>query len=386
MGVSRIRRSQTLRAGALTTLILVMLGATALAGRRQGQTADVPAAGLADTSTLPASWADTITLAFDYAGAKSLLAALERKSLAAADVDSLLRIQGVRAMVDNVTRFFPAIGEGEFRRTIQAVTQSRWRSESDGYFRLRRAHRARERTRALIARLRASESAIQRQALAKVAPYQPRSGSMTITAYFVVGGVSTGFVPDNTNAANFYANLTDADGDYDGVVSNVAHEAYHLMQKAAQRRAGLVAIADSVESLPGSERLLATTLAEGTAKYLDGVAGRAADTSHGRIKENFAVFDEVLAGLRDGSLAWAIAYERGFTSRERERFYFVGYEMTRAIDRQCGRACVAQLFEQHPVEFFRQYVRLYRTKSDIVGRFAPATEAFLARPHSRRPR
>jgi hypothetical protein len=33
---------------------------------------------------------------------------------------------------------------------------------------------------------------------------------------------------------------------------------------------------------------------------------------------------------------------------------------------------------QHPAEFFREYVRLYRAHPGIVGRFAPATEAFIA--------
>jgi hypothetical protein len=44
----------------------------------------------------------------------------------------------------------------------------------------------------------------------------------------------------------------------------------------------------------------------------------------GRVRQNFAVFDTVLAGLRDGSLAWERAYARGFTSEEDERFYVSG--------------------------------------------------------------
>ena len=363
------------------SLPLVLLVAAAAVACRSRDAREPAHSVVADTFTLPANYTDTVTLAFDYAGAEAILDALEKDSLTTADVDSLLRIHGVRAMVDNVTRFIPEIGEAEFRRTIHAVTQSRWRSEFDRYFRLRRAFRNRAETRALIARIRASEPAIQRWLQATLAPYQPDTGPLTITAHFVVGGVSTGFVPDNTTGASFYANLVDADGDYDSVLGNIAHEAYHLIQKAALRRAGLAAIADSVESLPGPERLLATTLAEGTAQHLNGVHGRdLRNTEPARVRENFAVFDTVLAGLRDGSLPWHRAYERGFTSRERERFYYVGYEMTKAIERHCGHACIARLFEQHPIEFFRQYVRLYREHPEIVARFAPATEAFLAEP------
>ena len=328
-----------------------------------------------------AAVADTsIAMAFDYAGAEALIAALERDSLTSADVDSLLRVHGVRAMVDNVTRFVPGVGEPGFRAAIQAFARTKRQSDGDGqYFRLDRAWSNRKDIRALIGRIRENEPAIRRRVLVDLAPYRPRTGPLAMTAYFVAGGVSTGFVPDDTSAARFYANLADANGDYDGVVENVIHEAYHLMQKAAQRRVpALVAIADSVESRPGPERLLATTLAEGTAKYVVEPAARHGRNGRpGRVRENFAVFDTVLAGLRSGRLDWTTAYQRGFTSAEEERFYFVGHEMTKAIARRCGDACIGRLFEEHPVEFFRRYVRLYRERPEIVGRFSPATEAFL---------
>ena len=41
---------------------------------------------------------------------------------------------------------------------------------------------------------------------------------------------------------------------------------------------------------------------------------------------------------------------------------------------------MVRLFERPPVEFFRQYVQLYREHPDIVGRFSPTTEAFLEAP------
>lgn len=319
---------------------------------------------------------DTLRLAFDYAGVDALTSALERDSLGDADVDSLLRVHGVRAMVDNVTRYIPGVGEPEFRRAVQSYARTRRRSDLDRYFGLHDVWRARRDMRALVERLRSKEGEIQRRLLVQLGPYQPNTGPVVAGAYFVAGGVSTGFAPDDASG-RLYANLARAGDDYDGVVGNLAHEAYHVMQKAAQRRAGLGALADSVESLPLPERLLATTLAEGTAQYItearDGRPPRAA-----RVREHFAVFDTVLAALRDGSLTWERAYARGFTSEEQERFYVLGQEMTRAIERHCGRACVARMFERHPAEFFREYVRLHREHPDVVGRFSPATESFIA--------
>ena len=65
------------------------------------------AAGQAARYGRGAPRADAVTMRMDYAGAEALLGALGRDSLPDADVDDLLRVHGVRAMVDNVTRFIP---------------------------------------------------------------------------------------------------------------------------------------------------------------------------------------------------------------------------------------------------------------------------------------
>jgi hypothetical protein len=321
----------------------------------------------------------TIAITFDYAGAEALLAALERDSLSSADVDSLLRVHGVRAMVDNVTRFIPDVGEPHFRSAVQSFARTKQRpdGEKERYFQLDDAWGNRDNVRGLVARLREGEAEIVRRIASSLAPWQPRTGPLAMTAYFVVGGVSTGFVPDTPGNTSIYANL--AREQREGpVVANIAHEAYHVMQKAAQRRAGLVAVADSIESLPLPDRLLATVLAEGTARFVEDPGARHwRDTRAARMRETFAVFDTVLAGVRNGGMTWERAYERGFSGAERSRFYFMGLEMTKAIHRHCGQACVVSLFERPPIEFFRQYVRLYRENPELVGRFSPETEAFL---------
>jgi hypothetical protein len=70
---------------------------------------------------------------------------------------------------------------------------------------------------------------------------------------------------DDQTRPSFYANLARARGDLNAVIGNLAHESYHVMQKAAQRRAGLGATADSTGALLEAERLLAVTLSEGVA-------------------------------------------------------------------------------------------------------------------------
>ena len=333
-----------------------------------------------------------VTLKLDYAGAEAVLRALERDSLSDADVDALLRVHGARAMVDNVTRFIPGVGVPEFRSEIKSFVR-RKRTGDHSEFQLADVWRERSAVRELIGAIEAEDSRIVREALAVLEPYALDTGPLAMTAYFTAGGVSNGFVFDDGAEPAFYANLARADGRLAAVVGNLAHESYHVMQKAAQRRAGLHAVADSSEALPVGERLLAVTLAEGLANYVvdptcatttqpeedsESLERYAENAQPDRIVENFAVFDEVLADFRADRSSWEEAYERGFSGNEGARFYFVGYQMAKAIERHCGRACIPRLFEQPPVEFFRQYVALYREHPEIPGRFAPETESFLA--------
>ena len=190
-------------------------------------------------------------------------------------------------------------------------------------------------------------------------------------------------------------NLSRVDGDSNVVVMNMAHEAYHVMQKAAQRRTpGLRVFADASETLPPAERLLAVTLAEGTANYVvdptrstavgPGVEklreGYRRNAAPERIAENFALFNTVLSDLRGGHITWDEAYERGFSGNNDDRFYSVGYEMAKALERYCGRRCIGKLFEKPPVEFFRQYIALYREHPEISSRFSRETKAFIVAP------
>jgi hypothetical protein len=96
-----------------------------------------------------------------------------------------------------------------------------------------------------------------------------------------------------------------------------------------------------------------------------------------RIAQNFARFDAVLIRLREGRMTWEKAYLEGFTSDNDASFYFVGYEMTKGLERYCGRECIARLFKEPPVEFFRRYIALYRAHPEIKGRFSPETETFI---------
>jgi hypothetical protein len=172
----------------------------------------------------------------------------------------------------------------------------------------------------------------------------------------------------------------------------MAHEAYHVMQFRAQEHAGVDPRWLTTATMSPVERLFAGTLSEGTANYAvdptrwtaTGSSMESArqryrrNTEPRRIARNFALFDAVLTELRDGRMTWERAYKEGFTSDNDASFYFVGYEMAKALERYCGRECIVQLFQEPPLEFFRRYIALYHEHPELGGRFSQETETFIA--------
>ena len=342
----------------------------------------------------PATPADRIQLRFDYAGATTLFDALNKRELAQQNIVELYKVQGLAAMVDNVTRFIPDMTRREFEQHLLKFIETGKEPGHNGYivWDFKQVLATRGEVEALIGKLKAEESKIVATTLRELEPFRPNTGPLTITVYFVAGGVSDGFVPERSREPSLYVNLTRAAGDLDGVVSNLTHEIYHVMQQTASRRAGLRSIVDEPEKLPLAERLLATTLWEGSANfaadprhlagsgpYLEMWRSRfAQNTTPEKLAEHFALFETVLSDLQAERMSWDDAYARGFAG-PKSPFYFVGYEMTRVIDRRCGRQCVRELFDKSPATFFQRYVDIYKQDPAIKNRFSPATEAWIAR-------
>jgi hypothetical protein len=332
-----------------------------------------------------------VTLRIDYAGAEAMRAALERDSLPSAAVDSLLEIHGVSMMVDNTVRLVPGVDRADFRTAIQRFVHTGRVADEHVAFNLWKARSQGKGTRALLAYIRENEPAVLERTLAVMAPYTPETGPLHLKAYLMAGGTSTGFVRTTAEGDVFYFNLADAAGDFEGAMSFIAHEVFHLVQKAALRRVpALAAIADSLESLPVPERTLAAVVSEGTADLVshpgrfggDGaiIASQRErfrrDAEPARVRENFALFDTTFQQVVRGEIDWREVLSRGFMSDP--RFYAIGREMGKEIERRCGAACIRRLLQQPSVEFFLQYINLYREHPDIVGRFAPETERHLS--------
>lgn len=376
--MSRLRRALH-----LATPLLVAFALSGCAQASKPVPCRVPAAA-------PAPRPSEVILRIDYAGAEAMLAALERDSLSDAEVAKLLKIHGVSAMVDNVGRLVPGVDRADFRTAIQRFVQTGEVADEHAQFNLKRAHSAREGTRALLTYIRDNEKAVLDRTLAAMAPYMPETGPMQLKAYLMNGGTSTGFARTTEEGDVFYFNLADAAGDCEGAMSFITHELFHLVQKAALRRVPALAPIADVDNLRVPERTLASVVNEGTADLVSdperfGAGGAIIEMQRerfrsqaepARVRENFALFDTTFQQAVSGKIEWRQVADLGFNSDP--RFYGVGREMAKEIERRCGAACIRRLLQRPPVEFFLQYIDLYRKHPEIVGRFAPETERLLS--------
>ncbi len=314
---------------------------------------------------------DALTLRLDHEGAAALLAALEREEISEADADSLLAVPGVRAMVANTTKYLPDHTEAAFRAAVRELVATG--EESWGHFSLEFAIEHAAETRALIAALEADPRLLA-EVQQPLDRYLPACGPLDVTVHSVVGGVSDGFVLDADPQPAFFMALDRAQGDALGVKLNMTHELYHVAQQAARARVpGLAADTVDPETASPVVRLLSTVLDEGTATWVarsmlegDGpylAMWRSAYEKNAgteTIRANFALFDRVLRALEDGTMSWEDAYGTGFSGLG-PPFYFVGFEMARAIEAAHGPQRIGTYFTGHPVAFFDDFAALGTT-------------------------
>jgi hypothetical protein len=346
---------------------LLLFGAVAMSARR-------------------AQAANTLSIRIDYAAAEALLAAVQRHAITDAEIDRLLSIRGIHAMVANTTKYIPDDTAEVFRIALKEFIATG--KVTHGHFGLSSVAEHEATARAAIAALE-SDPAIAAEVTAPIKPYQPASGPITATIYCVAGGASDGFVLDGDPEPAFFMAIDRSQGDVDGVKLNMTHELYHVVQRAARARAANPAMRGFNQSSGTPPvRLLTTVLEEGTAVYVtepmlahgsgpytsEWRSGYAKNRAAAVVTANFALFDTLLASLVAGSMKWQEAYEKGF-SNKCPPLYFVGYEMAKAIDRAYGPARIGAYFQEHPAAFFKDYLALSRKRPGAVpATFSAETE------------
>ncbi|GEM_PF-2051316 len=336
-----------------------------------------------------------LSIRFDATAATALTDALDRRSLTDTDVAALLRIPGVGAMVDNTVKYVPSLSRGAFRSALEHFVATRVPpsdTSAASAFDLAGVYASRSVTRSLLERLRTDEPLIAARMRTVLERYRPVGPPVAVTIYLVAGGASDGFVVDGTGEPSLFVAVDKAHGDLPGLVQNTTHELYHVLQRAsASADPRAAAAVNNPQTLSPPLRLLELTTLEGTANFVVDPTASAAhgpyidmwraryerNASAGRIRDNFALFDSVLAGVRRGTLPWSRADSIGFSGDNDARFYFVGSEMARTLVDRYGAGYLDSLFRQPPWRLAADYSAYCRTAT-CPARFDDETGRWLA--------
>lgn len=343
------------------------------------------AAASCASRTAPAA---SVDVRFDYSAVELLGAAYERASIDDDDLAALLANRGVNAMVANTIKYVPQPVD-TFGAALREYVRTR--NVTVGRFGLVTSGGRLVQARAAMAAIRDRESELAARIQGMIAPLWPRTGVRTVTCHFVLAGASDGFVLDTDARPDVFVALDRTEGaqDVDGVVVNVAHEAYHAGQKAARAEAGLFDTLN-VGTAPPLTRLLLSVLDEGSANYAvdpTRMSGQGPyfdmwrtrfirNNDPSRVGENFALFDRLFNALATGTLDWPQAYAEGFSGTNDARLYFVGYQMTRLLHNVRGQDAVRSAFGASPAHFFQEYILASRA-SPQAPRFSADTERQL---------
>lgn len=304
-----------------------------------------------------------LNLTFDLSPAADLLALFRRHSAAPDEIASLVVRPEVRALIAQTARFDPGATAAAFGSSLQRAVQVPGRSDGPDPFAFNRVRGHTADIQRLYDLLSSHSATLQHDIAERLQPDLPAGLDLNVRAVFVLGGTSDGWAqPDQV----LYLALQSFDGDYDGLVTLMAHEVYHVVQYSVMPMTGSAA-ADARQR--NAENLMLATLMEGTASfvgdpmrvagggsYLEWYRGRYRRNLE-RIQEDFALFDSLMfRAAHDGEADYGDLYSLGFSGSWGSPLYFVGYRMSQVIARYGGRNKLASYLAQPPGSFFADYM------------------------------
>ena len=328
-----------------------------------------------------------LNLTLDLTPAADLLALFRRHSAAPDEIAGLLARPEVRALIAQTARFDPGATAEAFGSSLQRAVQVQARTDGPDPFAFRRVRGHTADIEHLYDLLSSRTAALQRDIAERLQPDLPAGLDLNVRAVFVLGGTSDGWAQPGQV---LYLALQSFDGDYDGLVTLMAHEVYHVVQYSVMPMTGSAA-ADARQR--NAENLMIATLMEGTASfvgdptradgggsYLEWYRGRYRRNLE-RIHEDFALFDSLMfRAAHDGEVDYKELYSLGFSGTWGSPLYFVGYRMSQVIARYGGRNKLASYLAQPSGSFFADYMAAcdaHAEDAQCVKFDAPTTRTLL---------
>ena len=230
----------------------------------------------------------------------------------------------------------------------------------------------------MLARLTTDSAAIAEHLADRLRSFTPDGMNVQTTLHVLVGAAhQNGWVPEG-NHTDFYVDLGFHGEEVESMTNSASHELFHVVQELAQ--SGLEAQMTDQPTLGVDARerhraraILLNLVIEGMATYVGDPSiypspgphlvrdRKALQRELARAGDIFALFDTILyrsAHDPDAPLGTLLRIE--FGGSWDQTGYYVGYRMSKVIDRYAGRDRLRALVGAPPEDFVMEYIRLAR--------------------------
>ena len=327
---------------------------------------------------------DDVKITLDYESARAVLNLFDKKEVPDEELTRVVALPGNQGLIRQGARFDPKATPDNFKASLKKIIETG--SLEPDTFALTRVKARLPQVRALLNQIEENPQALTRSVTERVLNFAPAGVKVDVKVYFILGGTSDGFAP---NDKNFFVALDYFEDDVEGLKLLMAHELYHNAQKSARK--GEAQANNAPQNVARSLELLRNTLDEGTAS----VVGDPLEIQNAkgyvtwfqmkyrknivRMQTNFALLDSLLYRLyTDPNADSDKLYNIGFSGIWESPLYFVGYRMAKVIEKYKGRAAIATAIGRSPLEFFNLYVEIYKAQNDPeIIRFSKSTEEIL---------
>jgi hypothetical protein len=245
-------------------------------------------------------------------------------------------------------------------------------------------------TKKLIARIKLNQHALTKEIEDRIGAYTPSElPAQELRACLLLGGTATGFVIGDDGA--FCVALQYFGTDFEGLKAVMVHELYHAVQQAGQNLRKKVSSDKVPYNTKATYFLIYNLWAEGTAENLGDVSMIPNPGTYSkkqlenrrkndaRLLVNFRLIDMMLYKLyTDTNARYAAVYDIGFSPVYEELGYSVGAEITRKLEQFSGKAVLANMVVQDPLDFITTYIKLYQQHpKEVPYHFDKSTEAIV---------
>ncbi len=329
-----------------------------------------------------------LKIQIDFQSARAIVDLLERNQVGDADLSRVVGLSGNQRLIRKVAGYNSAATPETFKKTLRQTVENQ--NFSDDPFDWQSVKKNLPEIRLLINQIEKNKVALFAELESLIEPYTPPDLKADITATFLVGGGSLGFTIDGSDG--FHVALHKIGGDYEGLKYLVAHELYHSVQAfGRQKRLADLKIVKPPDNVRNSLIIIENTFTEGTATLVGDSLNAKNLKEFGqsqqdlykknlaRSRQNFALFEALLfQAQNDPNADIEQLYNVGFSTEFDETLYYVGYRMARAIEKYKGKQAIAALIGKNPVEFFNQYIEIYKRNNDpALIKFNKSTEDTL---------